>query len=109
MSDPAIRLTPDPGSASTVEQIHARPEAASRPARAELEPLLVDADQSAALCGVHVSTWYRWLAARRVPAPIRLSRGVVRWRIEELKEWISAGCPDRRTFEARRAAGNGRR
>jgi predicted DNA-binding transcriptional regulator AlpA len=92
-----------------MEQLRARPEAASRPARAELEPLLVDADQSAALCGVHTATWYRWVSAKRVPAPIRLSRGVVRWRVEELKEWILAGCPGRREWEARRSTANGRR
>jgi predicted DNA-binding transcriptional regulator AlpA len=50
------------------------------------------------------------VSAGRCPAPLRLSRGCVRWRAGELAEWVAAGCPPRREFEARRAAqGNGRR
>ena len=69
-----------------------------------VEPLLLPADRAAALCGVSPATWYRMASAGRCPAPVRLSRGCVRWRAEELRDWIAAGCPSRREWEARRAA-----
>jgi predicted DNA-binding transcriptional regulator AlpA len=39
------------------------------------------------------------VSAGRAPAPLRLSRGCVRWRRAELIAWTEAGCPDRRTWE----------
>jgi predicted DNA-binding transcriptional regulator AlpA len=69
---------------------------------AAAEPLLLDARQAAALCGVSPATWYRMAAAGCCPAPLRLSRGCVRWRSEELRRWVEAGCPDRRTWNAMR-------
>ena len=44
-------------------------------------------------------------SAGRCPAPLRLA-GCVRWRREELRDWIAAGCPPRREWEGRRAAEN---
>jgi predicted DNA-binding transcriptional regulator AlpA len=73
---------------------------AGRPASA----LLLTARQAAAMCGVSLATWHRMVSAGRCPAPLRLSRGCVRWRAGELAEWVAAGCPPRREFEARRAA-----
>jgi predicted DNA-binding transcriptional regulator AlpA len=64
---------------------------------------LVGADAAAAMAGVSPATWWRWDAARRCPAPLRLTRGVTRWRRAELAEWIAAGCPPRREWDARRA------
>jgi len=29
-----------------------------------------------------------------------LSHGCVRWRVEELRDWIAAGCPDPKPWEA---------
>jgi predicted DNA-binding transcriptional regulator AlpA len=65
-----------------------------------LNPLLLTARQAAALCSISPATWHRWTAAGRTPAPIRPSPGCVRWRTEELREWIQADCPDRRTWQA---------
>jgi prophage regulatory protein len=72
------------------------PDAASELA---MPPLLIDARRAAALLGVSTATWYRMASAGRVPAPVRLSAGCVRWRAAELAAWTSAGCPDRRTWE----------
>jgi predicted DNA-binding transcriptional regulator AlpA len=69
-----------------------------------LSPLLLAARQAAQLCGVSPATWWRWHAAGRCPAPLRLSPGCVRWRAEELRAWVRAGCPPRREWEARQAA-----
>jgi predicted DNA-binding transcriptional regulator AlpA len=75
------------------------------PSDSELPPLLLNADQAAALCGVSAATWYRFRSAGRCPAPLILSRGCVRWRAQELRDWIAAGCPDRKTWEALRNVG----
>ncbi len=66
---------------------------------AETESMLIDAKESAALCGVAVSTWYNLLASSRVPKPVRLGRSV-KWRREELKAWIGAGCPARSVWDS---------
>jgi predicted DNA-binding transcriptional regulator AlpA len=68
-----------------------------------LEPLQVPAPEAARLSGVSEATWYRLVAAKKVPAPVRLG-GRVFWRVAELREWVAAGCPDRRTWEARKGA-----
>lgn len=66
--------------------------------------LLLPARQAAQLCGVSVATWHRMVAAGRTPAPIRLSAGCVRWRRDELADWVAAGCPGRRAWNAMRVA-----
>jgi predicted DNA-binding transcriptional regulator AlpA len=80
-----------------------RPAAGSQ-APLAVEPLLLPAPAAAALSGISEATWYRLASAGRCPAPVRLSRGCVRWRAEEVRRWIEAGCPDRRAWEAMEAA-----
>lgn len=67
-------------------------------------PILVDARRAAALLGVGLRTLRTMDAAGKLPAAVRLSPGCVRWRLAELRDWTEAGCPDRETWEARRAA-----
>jgi predicted DNA-binding transcriptional regulator AlpA len=67
-------------------------------------PILVDARRAAALLGVGLRTLRAMDAAGKLPAPVRLSPGCVRWRLAELREWSEAGCPDRKTWAALRAA-----
>ena len=45
---------------------------------------------------LNVSTRHIWKlhATGRLPAPIRLGRSV-RWRADELRAWLEAGCPSR--------------
>lgn len=38
-----------------------------------------------------------------IPEPIRIGRSV-RWRAEEIDEWVRLGCPSRQAFEAAREA-----
>jgi predicted DNA-binding transcriptional regulator AlpA len=86
------------------------PEAALHPGDASVrpfEPLLVPAPEAAAVCGVSPATWHRLRAAGKTPAPVRLG-GSVRWRLGELRDWVAAGCPARREWEARQLAGGGR-
>ncbi len=84
----------------------AAPEAPVRPEpNPSAEPaLMLPRAKAARLCGVSPATWSRWDAAKRIPAPVRLSAGCVRWRRAELVEWTAAGCPNRRTWEAMHAA-----
>jgi predicted DNA-binding transcriptional regulator AlpA len=35
----------------------------------------------------------------QLPAPIRLGRSV-RWRTDDITEWVRLGCPSREVFEA---------
>ncbi|REJ88385.1 MAG: DNA-binding protein [Planctomycetota bacterium] len=65
-----------------------------------LPPLMVSADDAAALIGVSPATWHRMVAAGKTPAPVRLSKGCVRYRTADLQRWCEAGCPDRKTWEA---------
>lgn len=69
-------------------------------------PILVDARRAAALIGVGLRTLRTMDAAGKMPAPVRLSHGCVRWRLAELLDWAEAGCPDRETWSRLRAARN---
>lgn len=73
-----------------------------RPAENTFGPesgLLLRARDAAATCGVSVATWWRWDAAGRCPAPVRIGSSV-RWRRSELEAWVAAGCPDRLEWQA---------
>jgi len=67
-------------------------------------PLLVSARKAAALIDVSASTWARLQAAGKIPRPIKLTGGTVRWRIDDLRAWAAAGCPNRKRFEELRNA-----
>ncbi len=111
MSEPvAVRLAPapEPDTAPTAEEPRGHRTGGHPPAPA-VEPELIDADLLSALLSVHTATVYRMQSRGRLPAPLRLSRGCVRWRIQEIRDWLSAGAPDRTTWETRRAGANGRR
>lgn len=62
------------------------------------EKLLLTAEESANLVGLSRSKFYELRSSGRVPAPIRLG-GSVRWRKQELVEWVEAGCPSRIRWE----------
>jgi predicted DNA-binding transcriptional regulator AlpA len=62
--------------------------------------LLVGAKQAAAMCGKSLRTWRSWDSAGWIPRPIRIGRSTL-WRVEELHDWVAAGCPRRADWEAR--------
>jgi predicted DNA-binding transcriptional regulator AlpA len=107
-----LRPAPDPAPADPVEEPRAT-KAAGRKARAAavltapVEPLLVDTEQAAAVCGIGRATWFRLKSAGMTPAPVKLA-GRVLYRLDDLKKWVSLGCPPRKEFETRKSAG-GRR
>jgi predicted DNA-binding transcriptional regulator AlpA len=104
-ADHALRVI-SPASADAVEALRDRPEASQASLAATLEPLQVDTDRAAALCGLSPASWFRLKAAGKTPAPVKLG-GRVLYRLSDLKMWVSLGCPDRKTFEAHKNA-NGR-
>lgn len=61
--------------------------------------LLVDAKEAANLCRLGLSTWWRFVAGGKTPAPVRIGRAV-RWRRDELLAWVDAGCPARSRWES---------
>jgi predicted DNA-binding transcriptional regulator AlpA len=63
---------------------------------------LVSAEVAAELCGISLRAWRRLDAAGRVPRPVTLGSRLKRWREDELKDWIDAGCPSRRSWESRK-------
>jgi len=56
------------------------------------EPLLISVDQLADLLQVSTRTCWRLLSASALPQPIHVGSSV-RWRMAEVKQWISEGCP----------------
>ena len=60
---------------------------------------LIDAEALGNLLGLASRTVRRHDVSGKLPKPIHLG-GAVRWRLAEIEEWIKAGCPDRRDWEA---------
>jgi len=69
-----------------------------------LDPLLLSAKDAAAMLGVGLRTFRAMDASGRLPAPVRLSPGCVRWRLSELRDWVAAGGPPRAEWAARTPA-----
>src|SRR5205085_4382037 len=71
-ADPALRLHSDTSPAPKDEAVSAA-----------VEPLLVDTDHAAVLCGISCASWYRLRSAGKIgPLEVRLG-GRVLYRIEE--------------------------
>jgi predicted DNA-binding transcriptional regulator AlpA len=67
--------------------------ARSSRAPAAPEPLLVSSKELAQLLGVSVSSVERLRAAGRLPEPVVLTAGCLRFRLSEVRDWVAAGCP----------------
>lgn len=68
----------------------------------QLEQLALPAKDAAALCGVSRAQWWKLHAAGKIPLPVRLGTRAPRWRVDELRAWLEADCPDRQTWEKMR-------
>lgn len=58
-------------------------------------PALLTEQEAAEMVGVAYRTWRRWSRSGLAPAPIKIGRGVrpaIRFRRDELVEWIDGGC-----------------
>lgn len=61
--------------------------------------ILVDAREAAGMCGIGLSTWRRHASAGKTPKPVAIG-GRTLWRLQELIDWVAAGCPGRGRWEA---------
>ena len=59
------------------------------------DPLLVPAVELARIMQISTRTLWRMRSAGQLPDPVRLG-GTVRWRVDEIKNWIAEGCPPQR-------------
>lgn len=65
----------------------------------ESDPLLLSAARVARLLEISERTLWRLRSAGKLPRPVQVG-GSVRWRAEEIRRWIDAGCPPLREWEA---------
>jgi predicted DNA-binding transcriptional regulator AlpA len=61
--------------------------------------LLIPARKAAAVCSKSLRTWRTWDSLGLIPRPVRIGRSTL-WRADELRDWVSAGCPRREEWEA---------
>ena len=66
--------------------------------------LALNAEEVAKLLSVSLRHIHALNASGRLPRPIRLGRSV-RWRADELRDWLNAGCPARDRWEVMREGG----
>lgn len=57
-----------------------------------IEPVLIGKRDAARMLGLGISTLERYILCGWVPKPVKIGNAL-RWRIDELREWINAGCP----------------
>jgi predicted DNA-binding transcriptional regulator AlpA len=67
--------------------------------RRTLRPMVADAKRLARLLGVGVRSVRTWDAAGKLPRPVKLGTRTV-WVLAEVRAWLAAGAPDRKTWEA---------
>jgi prophage regulatory protein len=70
-----------------------------QPAADAVGPILFTPEQTAAALGIGRSQLWRLHSAGRLPAPVRLGQRCPRWRADELRVWVAAGCPSRDEWE----------
>lgn len=70
------------------------------------ERLLCSAEKAAAMLSVSRSKFYSMHATGEVgPVPIKFGTRKL-WSVEELRAWVSAGCPAREKWQERKLEGN---
>jgi predicted DNA-binding transcriptional regulator AlpA len=62
------------------------------------QKLAISAFELAELLGVSLRHIRRQQASEQLPRPLRLGKSV-RWSVEEIKNWIEAGGPNRKEWE----------
>ncbi len=68
-----------------------------------MEPIVVRAKELCRLLGISLVSVRRMDSAGLLPKPVRLG-GCVGWRVDEIKDWIAAGSPNREKWQALQAA-----
>ena len=65
----------------------------------EHERLALPAKDAAVMLGISRAQLWKLHSQGKVPLPVRLGTKAPRWRVDELRAWLAAGCPDRQTWE----------
>ena len=66
---------------------------------------LLDAKTFGQMLSLSKRQIFRLNSSGKIPAPIRIG-GAVRWSESIIAEWLAAGAPDRKTFEAMKGTNN---
>jgi excisionase family DNA binding protein len=56
------------------------------------QPLLITVNELANQLGISVRTVWRLISSGEMVKPVRFGKNV-RWRFDEIRQWIAAGCP----------------
>jgi excisionase family DNA binding protein len=62
-------------------------------ANAPVPPELLKSAEVAQMLSIGTRTLWRWSRSGKMPRPIRIADGTVRFRRAEIQDWIAAGCP----------------
>ncbi|MCG3138981.1 MAG: hypothetical protein HJJLKODD_02853 [Phycisphaerae bacterium] len=57
------------------------------------------AKDAARLLGISRGQFWKLHSMGKTPLPVRLGAKAPRWRLDELRKWLAAGCPDRLTWQ----------
>jgi predicted DNA-binding transcriptional regulator AlpA len=68
-----------------------------------LAPLVYGVNDLCELLQISGATLHRLKAAGKLPASRRLG-GLLRWEADEIREWVAAGMPDQKRWEALRGS-----
>jgi len=67
----------------------------------ETERLALPAAEVAKLLGISTRHLWSLNSSGRLPQPVRFGRAV-RWRADEIRDWLAAGAPERSRWETMR-------
>jgi len=73
---------------------------AEQPIPVPPEALLIDAEEVARRLDVSPRTIWRLSSAGKLPKPLAVG-GSRKWRADEIRRWVEAGCPARSAWDAR--------
>jgi predicted DNA-binding transcriptional regulator AlpA len=68
--------------------------------RVHADPLLVSVDELSRMLGISPRSIWRRLSAGELVEPVRIGN-CTRWRLDEVKAWIAAGCPSSAQLDRR--------
>lgn len=68
----------------------------------KLQALALSPKDAAAVLGISRAQLWKLHASGKIPLPVRLGTKAPRWRVDELRAWVNAGCPDRQTWQRMR-------
>jgi len=65
---------------------------------------LLTAKELSKILSTSVRSVWRYRSSGRLPETVKIA-GAIRWRQQDIEQWISMGCPNQKEFLARKEAG----